>query len=933
MKHIRVGDAAVADQQATKQLEARRIGFFAALLHPTTLLAVILAASVAISIWARAERAVPVPDFAGVIGGVAFSPFQRGESPETTVWPTTKEIRGDLERVAEMTDRVRTYSVQGTLGQIPRLAHGLPLRITLGAWLDGQRGADATEMHRLIAIAEASRNVDRVLVGNEAVLRGDLSVAALIPYIRQARSALSVPVSTAEPWHIWLAHPELADAVDYITIHLLPYWEGLPVDDALRFTMEKYDAVQRAYPGKHIVIGEVGWPSDGVDIGGAQASRVNQALFLRKFFVAAKRRGLDYFVMEAFDQPWKTAFEGRAAGYWGMLDLNRTAKWAMSGPVSEVPNWPVWAMPSVLGAALLSALLLSRRPDIRLQGKMLLAGLAQAFAATLACVLLAMSGKYLSGVAAVVWGALAAGQGLLLVLLMADSFELAETVWGRIWRRRPMVAAAPASAVLPKVSIHVPICNEPPQMVRQTLDALAELDYADFEVLVIDNNTLDPALWEPVAEHCARLGPKFRFFHLGTWQGFKAGALNFALRETAEDAEIVGVLDSDYVVAPDWLRCMVPHFGRPGVGFVQSPQDYRDNDGSFFKRLMFWEYAGFFQLGMVTRNERNAIIQHGTMTLIRKAALQDAGRPWPADTASDKPRVADNAWAEWCICEDAELGLKLFRNGWEAVYGTHSFGRGVMPDDFNAFRKQRARWAFGAMQICRRHAGALLSPFNRDLTLGQKWHFVTGWLPWVGDALGLLFLVMGLVWSVGLIAAPMRFEFPITLFMAPSIGLFVFKIARIFTLYRARVGCGVADRLGAAIAGLALSHTIGKAVWKGLMFTGAPFLRTPKIEGRAGTGPGAGDGSRGAGTAAADLGRAGRRRARASFRDLGGHALVRGAAHPVAAVRGLGAGVGGRRAARAAPRRIADTGLRAQSCRHRGGTQQQRALIFRPAGA
>jgi hypothetical protein len=221
---------------------------------------------------------------------------------------------------------------------------------------------------------------------------------------------------------------------------------------------------------------------------------------------------------------------------------------------------------------------------------------------------------------------------------------------------------------------------------------------------------------------------------------------------------------------------------------------------------------------MVTRNERNAIIQHGTMTLIRKAALQ----------AVDAQ--GEQGWAEWCICEDAELGLKLFRAGWEAVYGSHSFGRGVMPDDFAAFRKQRARWAFGAMQICRRHAGALLSPFNRDLTLGQRWHFVTGWLPWVGDALGLLFLVMGLVWSVGLIAAPMRFEFPIVLFMLPSIGLFGFKIAQILTLYRARVRCGVADRLGAAVAGLALSHTIGKAVWKGLFFRDAPFLRTPKMK-------------------------------------------------------------------------------------------------------
>jgi cellulose synthase/poly-beta-1,6-N-acetylglucosamine synthase-like glycosyltransferase len=558
-------------------------------------------------------------------------------------------------------------------------------------------------------------------------------------------------------------------------------------------------------------------------MGAAEASRVNQAAFLRQFFCAAERRKLDYFVMEVFDQPWKTSFEGRAAGYWGIMDLDRVPKWSMIGPVLEHPCWARWASGSVIFAAGLALLLLSRRPDIRLTGKMLLAGLTQVFCATLALVLLAMSGKYLSTLAACVWGGLALGQALLLLLLLADSFELAETLWGQIWRRRPPrnvagdIGTAFDGFAWPKVSLHVPICNEPPYMVRQTLDALAELDYPAFEVLVIDNNTHDPTLWEPVAERCARLGPRFRFFHLGHHPGFKAGALNFARMNTADDAEIIGVLDSDYVVSADWLRRMVPHFANPAVGFVQSPQDYRDNDGSFFKRLMYWEYAGFFHLGMVTRNERNAIIQHGTMTLIRRAALD----------ATDA--TGNSGWAEWTITEDAELGLRLFRQGWQAVYDPSSFGRGIMPDDFAIFRKQRARWAFGAMQICRRHWRALLSPFNRELSLGQRWHFITGWLPWFGDALGLLFLLTGLVWSVGLIAAPNRFEFPIVLFMLPSVGLFAFKLVQILALYQRCVPCGLLDRLGAAVAGLALSHTIGKAVWKGLLIGRAPFLRTPKM--------------------------------------------------------------------------------------------------------
>ncbi len=796
------------DAVATIGKTGRRGGMF----HRGTLLALAVAALTSLGIWTAGDQPHKVSGYTGEVSGLAFSPYHRGESGEGNQAPNEAEIRQDLQLASRMTSRIRTYTVKGGMADIPRLASDYPLSVTLGAYLDRKLPADETEVRRLIQTANANADVDRVLVGNEVLLRDDLKPAQLIGYINEVKAQVHVPVSTGEPWHVWLKHPELARAVDFITIHLHPYWEGARLRDALTEVVNRYEQVQRAYPDKHVVIGEVGWPSNGVTIGGAVASRVNQAIFLREFFNLASARGMDYFVMEAFDQPWKTGFEGRAAGYWGMYDLDRHAKWSMAGPVMENPDWAEWAFAGTAGAALLAWLLLARRPDIRFPGKLLVAGLAQGFGATFTLVLMAMAGKYLSMFAGFVWGGLAAGQALLMFLLLADSFELAETVFGVEKRRHPAILPAAPGTVLPKVSLHLPICNEPPHMVRQTLDALARLDYPDYEVLVVDNNTTDPALWEPVAEHCARLGARFRFFHLGKWPGFKAGALNFALRETAPDAEIVASLDSDYIVDADWLRCMVPQFANPRVGFVQSPQDYRDNDGSFFKRLMFWEYAGFFQLGMVQRNERNAIIQHGTMCLIRKGALVQSGN-----------------WAEWTITEDAELGLRLFRAGWEAVYSPRSFGRGVMPDDFAAFRKQRFRWAYGAMQILRGHATAVFNPFNRELTLGQRWHFITGWLPWIGDGLGLAFLLMGLLWSVGLIVAPMRFEFPIVLFMLPSIGLFLCKIAQIFSLYAARVRCGMADRAGAAIAGLALSHTIGKAVWKGLAIRSAPFLRTPKM--------------------------------------------------------------------------------------------------------
>src|SRR4029077_16322202 len=161
------------------------------------------------------------------------------------------------------------------------------------------------------------------------------------------------------------------------------------------------------------------------------------------------------------------------------------------------------------------------------------------------------------------------------------------------------------SARAPKVSIHVPAYNEPPAMLIETLDALARLDYADFEVLVIDNNTPEEAVWRPVEAHGATLGARFRFFHVAPLAGFKAGALNYALAKTAPDAEVVAVIDSDYKVDPNWLHDLMPDFENPRIAIVQAPQDYRDEQANAFKAMCYSEFRGFFYIGMITRNERN----------------------------------------------------------------------------------------------------------------------------------------------------------------------------------------------------------------------------------------------------------------------------------------------------------------------------------------
>jgi cellulose synthase/poly-beta-1,6-N-acetylglucosamine synthase-like glycosyltransferase len=328
-------------------------------------------------------------------------------------------------------------------------------------------------------------------------------------------------------------------------------------------------------------------------------------------------------------------------------------------------------------------------------------------------------------------------------------------------------------------------------------------------VLVIDNNTREEAVWRPLEAHCAQLGERFRFFHVAPLAGFKAGALNFALERMAADTEIVAVIDSDYVVEPAWLRDLTPSFEDQRIAIVQSPQDYRDAGQSAFKAMCYAEYRGFFHIGMVTRNERNAIIQHGTMTMVRR------------------PQLERCRWAEWCITEDAELGLRIFEAGYDASYVPASYGRGLMPDTFIDFKKQRFRWAYGAMQIIKAHARPLFLE-GGPLSAGQRYHFVAGWLPWVADGCNLLFNLAALGWSAAMVWAPGKIDPPLVMYSVLPLSLFTFKLAKLVHLYRVRVGANVRQTIAAAIAGLALTHTIGTAAVKGLVTKGEPFFRTPK---------------------------------------------------------------------------------------------------------
>jgi len=762
-------------------------------------------------LWWLVNRPGIEPPWPDQVAGFSFSPVRDGQDPSRGEFPSIADIDADLALLAGDAHAVRTYTVQSTLSQVPGLAAVHGLNVTLGAWLSAEATHNAVELERLVDVyRDNHRQIVRVLVGNEAVLREDQTVAEVIAHLQAVRRSVWAPVSTAEPWHIWLEHPELVDAVDFIAVHFLPYWEGVSVDNAVDYVMQRYRELAAAYPDKPIVITEVGWPSNGRTLYDAVASAANQARFLRRFLAVAEREDLVYYLMEAFDQPWKQKYEGEVGAHWGVYDADREQKFEFTAPVVPVPNWTALAAVSIGLAVVIMGLLLRDSRGLSTGGRGFLALVAFGLTTLVVWLLYDFAQQYMTGGMLLVSVALLFSALGVVIVLLAEAHEWAEALWLRQWRRHPVLGRR-SDARLPKVSIHVPAFNEPPAMLIATLDALDRLDYPDFEVLVIDNNTEDPATWEPVKAHCKALGERFRFFHVAPLSGFKAGALNYALARSAPDAEVIAVIDSDYEVDADWLRDLVPLFADERTAIVQAPQDYRDGRQSAFKAMCQAEYQGFFQIGMRTRNERDAIIQHGTMTMVRRASLAAVG-----------------GWSEWCITEDAELGLKIFERGESAVYVPRSYGRGLMPDTFTDFKKQRFRWAYGAVLILRAHLAELLGLRPTRLTRGQRYHFIAGWLPWLADGFNLAFNLAAIGWTVAMVVAPDRFAPPHPVFVALPLTLFVFKLTKLFFLYRWRVGASLRQSIAAGVAGLALSHVIARAMLTGLVDRGVGFFRTPK---------------------------------------------------------------------------------------------------------
>ena len=402
------------------------------------------------------------------------------------------------------------------------------------------------------------------------------------------------------------------------------------------------------------------------------------------------------------------------------------------------------------------------------------------------------------------------------LLCCAYLWEICDALGTEHWRRRITSANRPqvADRDLPMVSLHVPAHNEPPDMVIETLRSLLRLDYPRFEIILIDDNTDDEALWLPVEAWCSRHGVKF--VHLENWPGYKSGALNYALRRlTSPEADVIGVVDSDYQVEPGWLRRCAPPFADPWIGFVQSPQDYRGWTQARYYRRLYYSYKYFFAVSQPSRNEHDGAIFAGTMGLIRRVALDELG-----------------GWDEWCITEDAEMSFRLLRAGWSGQHVDRAWGRGIMPLTFEALKGQRYRWCFGGIQLLRMHWRSMV-PGRRTrenhLTAGQRWAYLAGAIQWYGDLLSLLFLIFLLAGAANLATGGGQLFRKLTLFLVATVPVMVLLgLVRAVALLRRGTDASWRDAIGAFFIWQSTSLVVARASVLGLFARKAAFLRTPK---------------------------------------------------------------------------------------------------------
>src|SRR6201987_891659 len=285
---------------------------------------------------------------------VSYAPFRGAQTPlDPSTYVPAGPIEQDLMQLAKISDCVRTYSIENGLDQVPAIAGKVGLKVMQGIWLCSDLPKNFGQISTAIRLTKETPNViTSLVVGNEVLLRGEMTTTDLAAIIRSVKAQVAVPVTYADVWEFWLRYREIYDVVDFIPIHILPYWEDVPI--RAKYAAAHVNAIRQrmavTFPNKEILIGETGWPSEGRMRDGALPSRTNQARVVSEILSLAKQENFRVNLIEAYDQPWTRQLEGTVGGNWGLFDsVRRVVKYP---PGEAISNFPFWKLQMGCGMAL-----------------------------------------------------------------------------------------------------------------------------------------------------------------------------------------------------------------------------------------------------------------------------------------------------------------------------------------------------------------------------------------------------------------------------------------------------------------------------------------------------------------------------------------------------------------------------------------------------
>ncbi len=742
-------------------------------------------------------------------------------------------ISSDLDAISKYSNCVRVYFSTSNMESAVRYAKVKGLKFILGAYISSDDKRSIDEIDSAGYLSSKYDNIVAVIVGNEHTSKSSIRTNNGIPlekhikYLTYSRTKIKVPISTSDIPSTWVKNRKMQDYVDFISINFLPYWYHKSPKQGAEWLVEKYKKAKKYFPNKVVFIAETGWPTHGVVNSLAVPGVIQQNQFIRSFQSKSKETfsdskeylGIGYNFFEAFDQPWKSRlFEGKTGAHWGLARASGKSKYADKIDLEDKSlkhnkyNNSFFALLVSCNALLFSVLVIKVKKYRSIMSLLWL--LVSIYISVSSVYLVIHSAKinylllnYLS-VFIIPFILIPVFISLIFVFECCDAFERKEKL------NQDNLVIKNQNIALPFVSIHIPFSNEDPQMVIKTLKSVLNLNYPSFEIIAMSNNTKNLKLWTAVKSFCDNHLEKIKFFHEQELSGYKAGALNYCLKHISESAEYIAVLDSDYIVDRNWLKECIPLFFNDSentskIAAVQCPQSYRITKNTAFENAMYAEYDSFFKIGMNLRNEKNAIIMHGTMLIINKQVLNKF------------------KWAQWSICEDAELGLRMLSAGFKIYYHNHILGKGVLPASYKSYAKQRFRWVYGGIQILIKHYKKFIK-IEGNLNLKQISYYFLGWLPWISEALFLLFCISGFFTASTILETEQAV--PGSTYLIPLLILFFSRLISILLVYLRLINYNIKNTVLAFVSGISLTYSISLAAIFAFIYPKYSFDRTVKVK-------------------------------------------------------------------------------------------------------